>query len=154
MLKLRLAQPPHWTYINPEHHITYILNLWKNSKQHVLVRTSMRTTTKMHSVLFFFTQIIINRHFLVTVFAVSHREPKFTCTQKCGRGRRGYWAMHIWLFLCLLAFATAQWDDLTSIESSSLSLIPHRQPRPWPSAHTFYKLHSTFPAGKVLNNFK
>lgn len=133
ILKIR----PHKTNINPKHYKSYIkatfLIFWKNCKQHVLVGTSMRSTTKMHSVSFFFTQIIINLHFLVTVFAVSHRELKFTRTRKCGRGRRGYWGMHIWLFLCLLAFASVQWDDLTSIESSSLSLIPHRQPRPWPS---------------------
>ncbi len=57
--------------------------------------------------------------------------------------------MHIWLFLCLLAFATAQRDDLTSIECRSLSLIPHGQPRPWPSARTFSKQHSRLPAGRV-----
>ncbi len=83
------------------------------------------------------------------MFALSHRKPKFTCTQKCGKWCRGYWGMHIWLFLCLLAFATAQRDDLTSIESRSLSVIPHGQPRPWPSAHTFSKQHSRLPAGRV-----
>lgn len=103
----------------------------------------------MHSVSFSFTQIIINLHFLVTMFALSHRKPKFTRTRKCGKGCRGYWGMHIWLFLCLLAFATAQRDDLTSIECRSLSLIPHGQPRPWPSAHTFSKQHSRLPAGRV-----
>ncbi len=83
------------------------------------------------------------------MFALSHRKPKFTRTQKCGKWCRGYWGMHIWLSLCLLAFAIAQRDDLTSIESRSLSLIPHGQPRPWPSAHTFSKQHSRLPAGRV-----
>lgn len=82
------------------------------------------------------------------MFALSHRKPKFTRTQKCGKWCRGYWCMHIWLFLCLLGFATAQRDDLTSIESRSLSLIPHGQPRPWPSAHTFSKQHCRLPAGR------
>lgn len=44
---------------------------------------------KTRSVSFLFTQIIINLHFLVTMFALSHREPKFTCTRKSGRGCRG-----------------------------------------------------------------
>lgn len=94
---------------------------------------------KMHSVSFLFTQIIINLHFLVTMFALSYREPKFTRTQKCGRGCRGYWGMHIWLFLCLLAFAI----QLKWMTSPLLSPDP---------SHSFHIVSLTH--GPLLTPFK